>query len=57
MKHKIDNHKDHKELVQDALNFARSELQTELQPKLDKHYINYAKVDFITKIISILANN
>jgi len=56
MNYKLENYKSDNELLTDALNFARSELQTELKTKLDKHYKNHSKIDFITKLISILAN-
>ena len=40
--------------LQNALNFARSKLLTEMQPKMDKHHKNYELIGFIEKIIQKL---
>ena len=39
--------------TQDAINFIRSELQTELNPKMDKT-VNYSKVILLNKILDKL---
>lgn len=39
--------------TQDTINFIRSELQTELNPKMDK-IINYSKVVLLNKILDKL---
>ena len=39
--------------TQDAINFIRSELQSELNPKMDKT-INESKIELLNKILKIL---